>query len=226
MTAEDNQLASHSKPVAVKTPDVVENGYDESAFAENYWLIPDVCGHRRIDRCAGSLLRYVGRLIEIDVIPKRPRILDIGAGPGMIVHQFRNAGFECEGCEFSESGRRIARSEFGIELLHGDLRSKLPYEDGSFDFAMCVGVLTMIPVNCMRNALGEIRRILADDGVVHLNLLNPCNSANEPHITSLPIKEWWRLVQQAGLVDKTSIWPPQREGIGAGREFSGIWGTY
>jgi SAM-dependent methyltransferase len=224
MIAKSISLPTHSKPIAEKSENVIANGYDESAFAENYWLTPDVGGGRRIDRCAGALLRYVGRLIEIDALQKSPRILDISAGPGMMVHQFRNAGFECEGCEFSQSGIRIAKKEFGIDLLHGDLRSRLPYEDGTFDFAMCVGVLTMIPVNYVSNALSEIRRVLADGGIVHLHLMNPNPVSHEPHLTSLPMTEWWRLADQAGLVDKTSLWPPQREGIGVGAEFSGIWG--
>lgn len=218
-------MGTNSKPIAEKTHEVIANGYDESAFAGNYWLTPDAGGERRIDRSAGALIGYTNRLIGLGALPKTPKVLDISAGPGMIVHQFRQSGFDCEGCEFSESGRRIAKAEFGIELLDADLRSRLPYEDGSFDFAMCVGVLTMIPVKHLLNALSEIRRVLSHGGIVHLHLMNPSTVSHEPHITNLPMTEWWRLANQAGLVDMTSLWPPQREGIGVYNEFSGIWGT-
>lgn len=216
------QLPEHSKPVSVKTQEIVENGYDEGHFAENYWLTPDAGGGRRIDRSAGALIRYTRRLIELGVLPKEPRVLDISAGPGMIVHQFRQEGFRCEGCEFSESGRRIAMAEFGIDLLHGDLRAKLPYECGSFDFAMCVGVLTMIPEKYLQNALVEIRRVLSMCGIAHLHLMNPDPIPGEPHITSLPFTEWWGKIIEVGFSDITSMWSPQREGIGMDNEFSGI----
>lgn len=211
-----------SKPIHEKTAEIIVGGYDESAYAESYWLEPDVRGCRRIDRSAASLISLVERLREIKALPHNPRILDIGAGPGMVVHQFREAGFECEGCEFSESGRRIAKATFGIDLLYGDLRESLPYKDGEFDFAMCVGVMTMIPERSVLNAFREIRRVVATEGIVHLHLMNPNPAFIEPHITNLPVKKWWDLARKAELIDATSLWPPQREGIGVLNEFSGI----
>lgn len=215
-------MTEHSKPITTKTPEITAEGYDESAFAENYWLTPDASGGRRIDRGAGPLVNYAKKMVSLGALREECRVIDISAGPGMMVHQFRQAGFACEGCEFSESGRRIAKAQFGIDLLHGDLRSILPYEDRSFDFAMCVGVLTMIPLKHLPNALREIHRILAPGGIVHLHLMNPDPEPDEPHLTNLPLTEWWKIAHEAGLVDVTSIWPPQREGIGIYSEFSGI----
>ena len=216
-------MEEHSKPIVPKTDEIIASGYDESAFAENYWLTPDVKGHRRIDRSAGSLLEYVRHLIFVGMLPENPRIVDIGAGAGGIVHQFRQAGFRCEGCEFSASGREIAKAQFNIDLLPCDLRDSLPYPNCTFDFAMCVGVLTMIPESHIIIAMRLTREILQYAGLAHLHVLNPRDVINEPHITRMESWRWGNQARKAGFVDVTSACPPQWFGIGMNRgEFSGL----
>lgn len=213
---------SDSLPVSPKTTERIESGYAESDFADNYWTTPDASGNRRIDRSATTIIRVVKRLVETNVLPANPHCLDIGAGPGNMVRDFIAAGFRCEGCEFSESGRRLAHEQFGITLKPCDLRERIPHENSQFDFAYCVGVLTMIPQQRLLVAFSEMHRILKLGGILHINLQNPNSSMSEPHLTNLTHRQWWDLLREVGLMDATSLWPPQREGIGMNDEFCGL----
>lgn len=48
--------------------------------------------------------------------PPRGRLLDFGAGSGAFVRAARDAGWDAEGVEQSESARRRAREAYGVEL--------------------------------------------------------------------------------------------------------------
>lgn len=198
---------------------------DERAFGENYWVVPDRSGNRRIDRKADPIIELVRRLVYINVLPENPLCVDVGAGPGNMVRDFRVAGFDCEGCEFSESGRRLAMEHFGITLPYCDLRESIPFRDGQFDFMYCVGVMTMIPREHVPTAFREMHRTLRRGGILHINLVNPKLVENEPHLTNMAYTEWLGLLKGAGFEDVTSLWPPQRHGIGVNNEFCGIFRT-
>jgi len=212
----------HSLPLKTKNDNVISGGYNEGDFGENYWLTPDKYGNRRIDRDATPIVKLVGSLVHFSILPAAPDILDIGAGPGNMAQCFVDAGYKCAGCEYSHSGIRLAKEHFGKTLSFCDLRESIPYSDGSFDFAYCVGVMSMIPRSRIPVAFSEMRRILRVGGVLLISLLNPLETVKDPHLTSLPYEEWRRLLGDAGLDDVTSLWPPQRHGIGMANEFCGI----
>lgn len=212
----------HSLPLADKTEKRINEGYDESHFGENYWMTPDKAGNRRIDRKATLIVNLVKRLVQLKVIPPEPLIVDIGAGPGNMVNDFIESGFSCEGCEFSESGRRLAKEHFNLDMPFLDLRESIPFEDNLFDFAYCVGVMSMIPKKDLPTSFKEMYRILKPDGILHISLLNSKPVSNEPHLTSLTYEEWRNEIIKAGFDDVTSLWPPQREGIGMNNEFCGL----
>lgn len=213
---------TNSLPMSGKTDQTVDSGYDSGDFADNYWTTPDVNGRARIDRDAGSLIRLTKNLVRNKIIPQTAMMLDIGAGPGNMVRDFREAGFNAMGCEFSMSGRALALKRFGIHLDFCDLRKTMPYVDGVFGFAYCVGVLSMIPKVMLPVTMLEMRRVMKVGGVLHINIMNPNSDKSEPHLTSLPYLQWWTLFTDAGFEDVTSLWPPQREGIGVVDEFCGL----
>lgn len=213
---------NHSLPLSPKTPERIKKGYDEDHFGENYWLHPDRAGNPRVERRATPIIEYVKMLKFTKVLPDEPRILDVGAGAGNMVKDFRDAGYQCEGTEFSESGRRISKEKFEITLSKCDLRSRIEEEDQSYDFAYCVGVLSMIPRDDMHVAIREIYRVLKNGGALLTSLLNPKPVDNEPHLTSMTYYEWRWFHTVGGFQDITSIWAPQRHGIGMNNEFAGL----
>jgi len=205
-----------------------ETGYDESAFAEEYWTAKPTTKHlARIDKDASQLINYFNVLFGI--MGHKGTILDVGAGAGSNVSQMKRAGFDTQGCEFSASGRKLAKERFGIEMPYCDLRDKLPYEDNAFDWAYCVGVLSMIPIDKMEHAVKEIFRVIKKGVLINVETAviitkSEKTYVNPHHLTALPAIEYWKIFKKCKLIDATAILPPQKLkfGIGLVNEFSGL----
>lgn len=212
-----------SLPERKKTPDIIQNGYNPEDFGEKYWMAPNRVGRRRIDRDAHSLRQYVSALVKDNLLPSNPRICDVSCGPGNMMVDFHKHGFRIMGCEFSEAARRLGLEHFDLKIPFGDLRAKLPFDDNSFDFVYCIGVMTMIPLKDVPNACRELNRIMAPGGLLHILLINPGQTGpragNEPHLTTLPHSDWNQHFIDAGLQDNTHVMPPQRFGIGIQKEW-------
>lgn len=205
-------------------------GYPESAFSEAYWTSKNTSAvGARIEKDPSPALCYFEDLVKMKGIPKGS-FLDIGAGAGNMVHAFREHGWRAKGCEYSETGRKLAKERYGIELRPCDLRKGLPYDTSQFDWAMCNGVLSMIPKKYMLVALEEILRVAKFGVLITVGTritVNPENEldGNPHHITALSAEEYWqRICVTIGAVDMTSILPPQksRYGIAVGDEFGGL----
>jgi SAM-dependent methyltransferase len=213
--------------------DIEKNGYEEEVFGDDYWLYSDGKSPARINKSALQLIKYFDDIFKSTLLKVNPkgvfRIGDIGAGAGSMVKQFHDAGFKAEGCEYSESGKRISKERFGIELGHCDLRGVLPYEDDYFDWTYCVGVLSMIPEKDMTNALKEILRVTRYGALINAGTTIGYNRVdrigNPHHLTPIIPSKMWQRINEIGL-DWTSILPPQKQkyGIGVANEFAGLFG--
>lgn len=214
---------------------IVDIGYDETDFTDEYWTQGGDFGVHftpRIERTNDNIIKYFDDLIaNFNMNKNNIKILDVGAGAGNMVNHFNNFGFNAYGCEYSASGRRLAKERFDVDLEICDLRNSLPYEDNSFDFGMCIGVLSMIPKDSMQNAISEIMRVIRYAVLVSIGTFenpNACekdkNFMNPHHLTNLPAMEYYHIFNKAGAVDITSIQPPQKKfyGIGTATEFCGI----
>lgn len=208
----------------------IDNGYPQDMFDNAYWTYEDTTyPTARIDRSADLVILYFETLFSI-VGEKEPNIVDVGAGAGNFVNQFRKVKYNAVGCEYSESGRKLAKERFGVDLSYGDLRNKLPYETDQFNWAMCAGVLSMIPKQYMRNAISEILRItkygvlLTVGTSVDVNAEN--RDGNRHHITAMSCSEYYKLItNECGGYDWTSILPPQNAAFGIGTnidEYGGL----
>lgn len=211
-------------PIRQKTEEIIAKGYDESDFADNYWTELNVSGNRRIDRDAYSLRQYVKSLIDKEMLLPKPLICDVGCGPGNMVMDFRRNGYTCEGCEYSRSAIRLGKKHFDLNIPWADLRDSLPFGSDVFDFAYCIGVMTMIPLTSLQTSIAELTRIIKPKiGLLHILLINPGstgpNAGNEPHLTSLPHSDWNSLFEAAGLVDVTDLARPQDFGIGVNADW-------
>lgn len=91
------------------------------------------------------------------------KLLDVGCGTGYHLARYRRRGFDISGVDGSEDMLKQARMiNPDIEFKQSDV-DKLPYEDNSFDYALCIEVLRYLPdINpCMQ----EINRVLKPGGV-------------------------------------------------------------
>jgi len=119
--------------------------YDESAEATG-WHGPEVA--------FGLAFRYV-----------RPgeSILDLGIGTGLSSELFRKAGLQVSGMDISQEMLDACRAKGFTGLARHDLNEPpYPCAAGSFDHAVCLGVLNMI--RDLSPVLAEVARILRRSG--------------------------------------------------------------
>lgn len=134
----------------------VEARYD--AWAEDYDSdLTDTFDYVLPERCAAEFAQFV------DV---QARVLDVGAGTGLVGTQLRRHGFtEITGIDISaEMLRRAEQTGAYRELHKAELGLPLPFGDDVFDAAICVGVFT--DGHAPASAVPEIVRVVRSGGIV------------------------------------------------------------
>lgn len=141
---------------------------------ETYW------GHQPIDEN-----RYKPLYDKILRKIKKGKILDIGAGTGIFLSRFANAGWDIEGVELSKDVVRFAKKSFGIKLEPGDFLD-LALPDGYFDIVTFNNSLEHLYKP--KETLEKVNKVLKDNGIVIITV---------PNITSLGVmifgKHWYPL---------------------------------
>ena len=148
-------------------------------------------------------------------LPPGSRLLDVGAGEGVLVERYKKQGLECLGVD------AYFESE---EVKKADLK-ELPFEDGAFDAAVCLDVLEHLSILDQPVALQEIKRVLGNDGRFLMSIPNLAHlhsrlrfmfmgrltrtSAVERHPGDRPVAEVLELLSQSGfrVVSRRGIFP-------------------
>ena len=97
------------------------------------------------------------------------KILDIGSGPGRDGLILKEKGLEIICLDASESMVKIS-TEKGLESVVGDLLD-IPFSDESFDGVWAYTSLLHISKNNINKAFVEIRRIMKNNGILGLGLI-------------------------------------------------------
>ncbi|MDI7259844.1 MAG: class I SAM-dependent methyltransferase [Thermodesulfobacteriota bacterium] len=133
---------------------MVENG---PSFQWSYGLVP-LSRHETHDKV-------------IEMIGKEPRgkILDVPTGTGVLADRLRKMGFEVCCCDITSNYFSIP--DLKVEI--GDLNQRLPYENHSFNYLVCLDGIehTENPSSAIR----EFSRILKKGGKIFLSLPNFLN---------------------------------------------------
>ncbi len=106
----------------------------------------------------------------------RGRFLDVGCGPGLAVQMAAERGYEAYGVEINSRSAAYARDVLGLRVADSDLASA-GFPDGHFSVVMLSHVLEhlMSP----SDVLAEVRRVLAPDGVLVVEV---------PNMAGLPVR--------------------------------------
>jgi SAM-dependent methyltransferase len=96
----------------------------------------------------------------------RPRVLDLGCGPGNLLDYLAPHG-EVYGSDFSSDALRFCSERGYRRLFRADFHS-LPIQAESFDLITCIDVIEHLEDD--RRALGELRRILRPAGVLVISV--------------------------------------------------------
>jgi len=99
----------------------------------------------------------------------RGRVLDVPAGRGALSRWLRERGFQVEACDLYPALFEVS----GTPIHRGDLNSRLPFEDASFDYIVCVEGLEHI--ENPRQAVREFARLLRSGGRVIITVPNILN---------------------------------------------------
>jgi SAM-dependent methyltransferase len=106
------------------------------------------------------------------------RVLDVGCGPGAMTREILDAGCEFWGVDGSPRMIAAGRRRFGgsarAHFIVADAMA-LPFADGTFDGALCIGVIDRVLQP--ETAIAELGRVLRPCGTLVMafpNLLSPC----------------------------------------------------
>lgn len=110
------------------------------------------------------------------------RVLDAGSGPGVFTAGLLERGAECWLVDHSPKMLRAARAKFPddrrVRLAVADVDA-LPFDDGSFDTVLCIGVLQYLPR--ADRAIGELARVTRSGGTLIVALPNGWSPLNWVH---------------------------------------------
>ena len=175
--------------------------------------------HRRLDANWSYAPIYRRKIALVDEfvarLPKKARVLDVGAGEGVLVDRYRARGCNITGVDAHYRSAHVKKASL----------ASLPFEDGAFDAVLCLDVLEHLNLLEQAPALRQLRRILTDDGALLLSVPNLAHlhsrvrfmlagvlsrtSALERHPGDRPVAEYLELLSQAGfrVVRRRGIFP-------------------
>jgi SAM-dependent methyltransferase len=122
---------------------------------------------------------------------KGDRILDVGAGDGLISHVLRAAGVELD-----ETAVRLA-NEHGVPVVYGDAGA-LPFETQTFDAVFMGDVIEHLPDPLP--ALREVHRILQEVGVFYVTTPPAAVPVRPYHYVEYTSESLRALVEPIGFV--------------------------
>jgi 2-polyprenyl-3-methyl-5-hydroxy-6-metoxy-1,4-benzoquinol methylase len=98
------------------------------------------------------------------------RILDYGAGPGILASVLAKQGANVKVFDICKKMRALAGLRIGAENVY-ELAKMVP--EDQFDFVICNLVLCIVPEEEVTNIARNIRRSLNDQGVAYIGFCNP-----------------------------------------------------
>jgi SAM-dependent methyltransferase len=86
------------------------------------------------------------------------KALDLGCGPGALMHLLHEIGVYCEGIDFSESSKALATPEVRDRIVVGQVTDRIK-PDNTYDLVICREVMEHLTVLQVRRTVGNIVRM-------------------------------------------------------------------
>lgn len=106
----------------------------------------------------------------LDSLPPETRVLDAGCGEGVLVDEYAGR-LRIEGLDPNYSSDRVRSGSL----------TALPYEDATFDRALCLDVLEHLTFEEQPRALAELRRVLRPGGELLVSIPNLAHLQSRVH---------------------------------------------
>ena len=94
------------------------------------------------------------------------KMLDVGCGPGIFLHEAKKMGFTVQGVDLSVWAKEHAKENFGIDVFQGMLKDAA-FPDRSFDVVVMNDVIEHL--EDPKSVLEEVGRLLKNDGVLYVS---------------------------------------------------------
>jgi SAM-dependent methyltransferase len=190
------------------SPPVVRRG--EYAARGDYHRVPDPSWEYYPTYVAK--LEFVRRWLS--ELPAGVRVLDAGCGEGVLVEEFA-ARLNIEGIDPNYSSDRVRSGSL----------TALPYDDNTFERAICLDVLEHLTYEEQPKALGELHRVLKPGGELLVSIPNLAHlqsrihfllqgrlirtASEQKHPGDRPVAEYVGLAERAGFktVSRRGIFP-------------------
>jgi ubiquinone/menaquinone biosynthesis C-methylase UbiE len=105
----------------------------------------------------------------VSYLPKNSRVLDAGCGSGRDTKLLTELGATAEGIDLSSGLINEARKRYPTLVFKEGNFLQLPYHDNSFDGVWAhASLLHLENTEDVKTALGEFRRVLKQNGVLHV----------------------------------------------------------
>ena len=133
---------------------LVESGHYDAEYFTGEWRDEgnnySLETRRRIEAKNPALIRDVFQ-------PKRA--LDLGCGPGALMHLLWELGVDVDGIDFAESSRHIATPEVRDRIAIGDVTDPTLKPANAYDLVICREVLEHLTVLQVRRAVANMARM-------------------------------------------------------------------
>jgi SAM-dependent methyltransferase len=141
---------------------------DKSYWNEKYWV-----RHMRDDDLNNIEDNWVEKYTDT-VSQYSGKLLDLGCGVGQYSAYFADRGFDVTAADISERALAyLAERSTSVNTVQLDMTQPLPFTDKSFDVVFANLSIHFFSEKDTENLIGEIRRILKDDGI----FIGSCNSS-------------------------------------------------
>jgi ubiquinone/menaquinone biosynthesis C-methylase UbiE len=137
------------------------------------------------NRFHNAIMRRMHYVFDmLDQLPESAKgdALDIGCGSGEYIEGLLHRGWNTSGIDLAPEMVKVCAERFRsslVSLKQGDVES-LPFDAGTFDLILCIGVLPYLPSD--EQALREIHRVLRPGGYVVINVENMMSASNIDYV--------------------------------------------
>ncbi|MBI2631693.1 class I SAM-dependent methyltransferase [Candidatus Pacearchaeota archaeon] len=138
----------------------------KGVFDQKSWIVVS----KELEKESLKLASYDNVLIPLLGNLKGKKILDYGAGPGVLALAMKKLGAKVKVYDISPDMLRKAGAKIGNENVYEDIKD---VPEDYFDFVICNLVLCIVNDKEVENIAKNIKKALKNEGVVYIGFCNP-----------------------------------------------------
>ena len=130
-------------------------------YSKDYWD-----GDRKYGYGGYKYIKDRWKNVAIKMIKKfklsnKSKILDIGCGKGFLLYEIKKILplINIKGIDISKYGKKHSKQEIKDYISIYDIRKKLPFKNGEFDFVYSINTLHNLEIDKLKLAINEINRL-------------------------------------------------------------------